>query len=570
MRTLHPSAVPATMIEKATERRLAGDWPGACAAAGVVVHVDLATMRRHFGTEVAGALEADLRHLVPDLLRWHFPRDRNGFPRTDAFYPLALLPDDHGLFARARPGEHRIDLRIDRLVEQPGRRDDTFVLLRDRWDSRCTAEILARSGGVTRLPFFTAAGARHATEDGSPEGRVESALGLDERGRHAAAWAVAGYDLQVLLFDRRFGRDRLDPAAFAIDPAERNRARGAAVERSLAWPRPVHATLREAARRTLAYVRELRAAAPWPRPGVVGPSPHPMTEVNDHLGLVRIDVRGRTIVLDGARARLLTRGPYHETDASRRDAELDEFGTTIERIPVVPPVLVRRPEELDALLRGPARLHPLVHRALFPEAPAAVPPEPARLRTTLRVQCDHATHEITMRAGEIVVPHTSAEIDRELALSALGGALQGCVAAREGWRAADIRPPRPVRHLQVELLHVIRHGDTAAVLDALARGLDPHVRLPAHGETLLHRLPLLPGGEGLLPALLTAGLDPNARDRRARTPLHEAVARGSEHLVRALLKAGADPKARSHPSGYVNMAGFTGRKDLAFLRPLLQ
>nr|BFE64024.1 hypothetical protein GCM10020063_085500 [Dactylosporangium thailandense] len=570
MRPLHPSAVPATMIERATERREAGDWQGACAAAGVLLGFELRSVERQLGPEAVDKAEDDLRHLVPDLLRWHIPRDHAGLPRTDAFYPLTLLPDDHAVFAQAEARTQRIQLCFGRMIEQPGRRDDTFVLLRDRWDSRCTAEKLTRSGGVTRLPFFAATGERlpeDALGDDSPEGRVERAL----RARtQAAAWAIAGYDLRVLLFDRRFGRERVDPAAFAIDPRRRNHARGVAVEHSLAPLRPVQATLADAARRTLEYVAELRYSAPHRNPRVIPPPPHPMTEVDDHRGLVRLDVRGRTVVLDGTRARLLTRAPYHEADGSRFDAELDEFGTLLERIPVVPPALVRRPEEFDALLNGPVHLHPLAHRALFPEAPAAVPPEPTRLPTAIRVRCDHATHEVVMRDGATVIPHTPVEIDRELALAALGGELQGCVAAREGWRDPEHRPPRRVLRLQVELMHVIQHGDTAAVLDALERGLDPHVRFRAHGETLLHLLPLLPGGEPLLPRLLAAGLDPNARDSRGRTPLHEAVALGSTALVRRLLKAGADPTARANPGGYTDMAGFTGRPDLDFLRAMIR
>ncbi|HEY5855925.1 MAG TPA: hypothetical protein VIW24_18250, partial [Aldersonia sp.] len=67
-------AVPPSMIETATARRSVGDWAGACAAAGFDVDVDLRSLARSHGQEVAARLRADLRQLAPDLLRWHLPR----------------------------------------------------------------------------------------------------------------------------------------------------------------------------------------------------------------------------------------------------------------------------------------------------------------------------------------------------------------------------------------------------------------------------------------------------------------------------------------------------------------
>ncbi len=67
-------AVPASMIETATARREAGDWAGACAAAGVDVDLHLRSVARDHGRDLATRIRADLRHLAPDLLRWHLPR----------------------------------------------------------------------------------------------------------------------------------------------------------------------------------------------------------------------------------------------------------------------------------------------------------------------------------------------------------------------------------------------------------------------------------------------------------------------------------------------------------------
>ncbi|MFE1788901.1 hypothetical protein ACFW7J_10980, partial [Streptomyces sp. NPDC059525] len=67
-------AVPRWMIEQAGAHRLAGDWRAACAAAGVEVVFGLSALARAHGTDVAAAVETDLLHLVPDLVRWHLPR----------------------------------------------------------------------------------------------------------------------------------------------------------------------------------------------------------------------------------------------------------------------------------------------------------------------------------------------------------------------------------------------------------------------------------------------------------------------------------------------------------------
>lgn len=67
-------AVPASMIETATARRHVGDWAGACAAAGIDVDLGLRAVARTHGRAFVSRLRADLRHLAPDLLRWHMPR----------------------------------------------------------------------------------------------------------------------------------------------------------------------------------------------------------------------------------------------------------------------------------------------------------------------------------------------------------------------------------------------------------------------------------------------------------------------------------------------------------------
>ncbi|NKQ29313.1 hypothetical protein HF200_34700, partial [Streptomyces galbus] len=116
-------AVPPSMIEAATARRRAGDWAGACAAAGVDVDVRPCAVARTHGHDLAARLRDDLRHLAPDLLRWHLPRIapdgllRPGLTLTLARY--ATGPDDPSpvhLVARTAPawadGGQRISLAL--------------------------------------------------------------------------------------------------------------------------------------------------------------------------------------------------------------------------------------------------------------------------------------------------------------------------------------------------------------------------------------------------------------------------------------------------------------------------
>ncbi|WP_406390715.1 hypothetical protein [Streptomyces sp. NBC_00887] len=161
-------AVPPSMIETATARRRAGDWAGACAAAGVDVDLDLRSVARLHGQERAARIRADLRQLAPDLLRWHMPRigphgllrpgvtialARYEAARNDGVRPLhlvvrtppawadagqrmslALWDGSHaGAGARRHPHPHpNPRFRLD--------------LHRHLWDARRTGELRIRSG----------------------------------------------------------------------------------------------------------------------------------------------------------------------------------------------------------------------------------------------------------------------------------------------------------------------------------------------------------------------------------------------------------------------------------------
>ncbi|MEV7124288.1 hypothetical protein [Kitasatospora griseola] len=160
-------AVPPAMIETATARRESGDWGGACAAARFDVELDVRAVARAYGPELAGQLRSDLRHLAPDLLRWHLPRTApDGLLRPGLSATLARYPRDgpaaFHLVARTAP--HRaaaVDQRVGLalwhtsapgagLRPQPRFRLD---LHRHLWDARRAPELADRTAELTDPRF---------------------------------------------------------------------------------------------------------------------------------------------------------------------------------------------------------------------------------------------------------------------------------------------------------------------------------------------------------------------------------------------------------------------------------
>ncbi|MFI9586763.1 hypothetical protein ACIHCQ_34160 [Streptomyces sp. NPDC052236] len=161
-------AVPPSMIETATARRCVGDWAGACAAAGIDVDLNLRSVARTHGQELAAQVRADLRHLAPDLLRWHMPRIApNGLLRPGLSIALARY-DAAGrigagpvhLVARTPPAWADAGQRIS-LALWDGSHSEAAAschphphpnqrfrldLHRHLWDARRTDELRIRSG----------------------------------------------------------------------------------------------------------------------------------------------------------------------------------------------------------------------------------------------------------------------------------------------------------------------------------------------------------------------------------------------------------------------------------------
>ncbi|MCX4572222.1 hypothetical protein OHB41_03280 [Streptomyces sp. NBC_01571] len=167
-------AVPPSMIETSTARRRAGDWAGACAAARIDIEFSPRSVARTHGRDLAARIRADLRHLAPDLLRWHMPRIApDGLLRPGLTIALARYDESgrHGtgpvhLVARTPPAWADAGQRIS-LALWDGSRSDVSArrhphphpdrrfrldLHRHLWDARRTDELRIRSGAEQPPP----------------------------------------------------------------------------------------------------------------------------------------------------------------------------------------------------------------------------------------------------------------------------------------------------------------------------------------------------------------------------------------------------------------------------------
>ncbi|MEU8080481.1 ankyrin repeat domain-containing protein [Catellatospora citrea] len=492
-------AVPPRMIAECTDRRLAGDWRGACAAGRVDTDIDLDEVARAHGDEIAERIEADLARFAPDLLRWHLPRALGGRTSLATGLTFTLAPDlgrvDQETVAlqvelpKTVDGSQRLRLTVAALGKAPGPELPGYL-----WHGREAAGLRHAYGGdKQRLPFLTPDGTpvpfadfATAVGDGAPARAERSAAHL-AAGRLVEAWREAGLELDETLPAARYSHYQV-----SLD-------------------------------QVLGQRLHLVALAP---------AVHDLTRRYAAEGVIlNADWRLRFLFTpDGDTVRVRMLGE------DERRSEL----------PVLAEPRYRVPPDLELLYRGliaPADLHPLVRAALFPDAPdgPAAAREPAF--APVRVRCRGQWHQIGNAGGRLVpLDHTPEEVQREQALKALGGKVAGCFAAQQGWTDGRTRLPRALRDQRRELMQTILHGDTQALLALLDAGLDPHVR-DGRGSTLLHLLRCL-DHEVLLPRLLAAGLPIDARDHRKRTPLHVAVGWvGTPALVLALLEAGADPRA---------------------------
>jgi len=505
--------VPAAMVEQATQRRLAGDWRGACAAARVDVRFSLDDVRRRHGTEVAAQLSDDLCHLAPDLVRWHAPRHING--------GLGLLAEGRS-FVLAEYGEPTSAVRLvmrspahherpQRLVLdvlasapdpspiRPAGSVEDWTAVRDLWDVRASDGLRRRLGGGDRTPFFHRDGrplteAELAAAD-DPVALTERVMLLQDAGEFEAAWHAAGILADFTL-----------PGVFSGEN----------------HPLVVMSETLAALVPALA-----RAARAW----FARPSASPRLILLPEYGWVPayliVEQRGSDLLA------------YRST--SHHDSQ---------ELPALPRPLWQRFPDLEMLRTGRItleQLHPLVRAALFPDAPETdyrPVPMPTVDTADVRVRCRGRWHRIGWRDGRLaLLDHTDEEGAREQVMLALGAAVPACFAVGEAWPGRRPgRLPKALRRLRSHALHVVMHGRGDELHRLLDAGIDPAGLRDRWAGNLLHHLAKLDDPLPFLPRLLAAGLDINERNQRSRTPLVSVLFDGGPAtLVRAMLEAGADP-----------------------------
>ncbi|MFI8193771.1 hypothetical protein ACIF8T_34210 [Streptomyces sp. NPDC085946] len=411
-RRVREFAVPPSMIETATARRHAGDWAGACAAAGIDVDLHPRSLARTHGRDLAARVRDDLRHLAPDLLRWHLPRIApDGLLRPGLTLTLARYDTDgpHGagpvhLVVRTPPawadGGQRFGLALwdgtrptDGAGHHPHPRPDRRFRLdlhRHLWDARRTGELRARSGAdlppAGHGPDAEGPPAGHRPDTGrTPAAHHGCPVGAGPEGRHRAVerWA--------------------DEAALLL------RAEGR------------------------------------PAGGVT----------------VRLGAR-RWLVVD----------PAADRGAPRITAAPAAGG--VRALPVLPDAATWVPPDLALLRAGlvePGRLHPLVASALVPGVPAAGPSRaPLGPGRPWLVECRGARHRVGLVDGVLVaLDHDPAELRREELLVALTGTPLPCL------RFIDRAHRRPdcLADIRERLGHGDTAGALAAVEGLLGPGAVP-------------------------------------------------------------------------------------------------
>ncbi|XP_054023508.1 protein phosphatase 1 regulatory subunit 16A [Dryobates pubescens] len=111
-------------------------------------------------------------------------------------------------------------------------------------------------------------------------------------------------------------------------------------------------------------------------------------------------------------------------------------------------------------------------------------------------------------------------------------------AERKRRKRSDGNTKRVTFPASVQLLEAAARHDAEEVRHFLASGISPDL-CNEDGLTALHQCCIDDAGK-VVPVLLDAGADVNARDSELWTPLHAAATCGHLHLVRLLIQRGAD------------------------------
>ncbi|MFD8738185.1 hypothetical protein ACFV06_25185 [Streptomyces sp. NPDC059618] len=452
-------AVPPTMIETATFRRLRGDWAGACAAAGVDLDFDLRSTARSYGRELVSRVRRDLRHLAPDLLRWHLPRVapdgllRPGLTITLARYAgagrdgvrpvhlvartppawadggqrisLALWDAASGPFpdrfsaGRFSPGGFQPDAGVRRHPHPRPSRRYRLDLHRHLWDTRRTGELRVRSGadlpagdaprGSADLPGPVPAGLGCAVARWADE----AAILLRDEGRTAGTVTVRLGTRRRLFLDLAADAEGGGPPALRITATPPADGTGGG---------PAVPVLPDAATWVLPDLALIRAGA------VETGRLHPLV--------------ASALAPDRASGEASGRRSGAATARGSAAPAMASAAAPDQRSPAAP----------DRASAAASGTRPTV------ADPHADPAGAARL-----VECRGAVHRIGLVDGVLApLDHDPAEIRREELLVALTGTPLPCL------RAIDEAHRRP--HCLVGVRERLRHGDTAGAL-AVVEGL---------------------------------------------------------------------------------------------------
>ncbi|MFD4370817.1 hypothetical protein [Streptomyces sp. NPDC058486] len=479
-RRVRAYAVPPTMIETATARRLAGDWAGACAAAGVDLDLTPRTLARTHGTELAARVRADLRRLAPDLLRWHLPRTApDGLLRPGTTVTLAVYAD-HEHPAGHPPHPIHLVARTAPAWAEAGQRISLTL-----WHAPPTETARARRSAYASID---SAPNHFAGRDPDPESTYAAAAA------HPSRWnAYAPADTHP----DRWGEYAPAPAhprrwsAYAPTPAHPDRW-NAYVPATAAHPHPhpsrrfrfdLHRHLWDATR-----ADELRTRSGADRlaalPATPDDPPGPGWAVDRWAAEARLLLAaegrplGPVLVRLGARHRILL---TPEPDGGARTEPVPtvrgRYGqagdrAVTEALPVLPDAATWTPPDLALLRAGlvtPDDLHPLVAEALAPDhrqsARRAIPEDSPRL-----IECQGSTHRIGLVDGVLApLDHDPAELRHEELLVALAGTPLPCL------RAIDEAHRRP--DCLTGVRERLAHGDTAGALAVVEDLLGPGAAL---------------------------------------------------------------------------------------------
>ncbi|AYC43166.1 hypothetical protein [Streptomyces griseorubiginosus] len=498
-------AVPASMIETATARRLAGDWAGACAAAGFDIDLTLRAVARDHGRDLMSRLRADLRALAPDLLRWHMPRIapdgllRPGLTLTLARYEAADGPVH--LVARTAPAwadsGQRISLALwsrssHDAVHHPHPRPNRRFRLdlhRHLWDAGRVGELWERSGaggvlgrsGGGEFPGLSPAGEALERAAAGEPGQWSADGEPRQWSVPGGPWSAAGEPQQwpVPGGPRRWSAPG--------DPPRQDAAggfwQGAGPGDPQQWPGSGELTWEwfDGGRASSSGAASL---APLPDGCAVD---RWAAEARILLGAEGRSA-GRVLVRCGGRQRLVWVVGPHRAVPVPCDGPLP-------LPPVLPDAATWILPDLELLRTGAIeadRLHPLVAEALVPgHAATGPPPIPDRPGRPHTVECRGARHRIGLVDGVLApLDHDPDEIRREELLVALTGTPLPCL------QAIDEAHRRP--HCLDGVRERLAHGDLTGALAVVEGLLGP--------EALLRPGPLREALEAAAHQRITYGL----------------------------------------------------------------